>query len=294
MSIRLFHLWCVSCTLVLLFCLTLFLGFVVVKGLPTLSLSLYFGDSDPIKAILGLEPIWDGIWPACIGTISVVFVALALALLPGLATGIWLATAKKSRFKSVLALAVDILAGIPSILMGLFGFTLILSLRSWLLPSANMCLFLSALALAMLIIPYLAVATRTALQALPETLEITALSLGMTHWQALRTVMIPQAIKSIAGGIMLAVGRAAEDTAVIMLTGAVANAGLPGGLFERYEALPFTIFYLSAQYQNDTELHMAFGAALTLLCVTAALFSSAHLLIRPLPRRKKYELTDAT
>ena len=170
--------------------------------------------------------------------------------------------------------------------MGLFGFTLILFLRNWLLPSANTCLVLSALSLAILIIPYLAVATRTALLALPPSLELTALSLGMTHWQALRSVLLHKAAKGISGGIMLAAGRAAEDTAVIMLTGVVANAGLPGGIFERYEALPFTIFYYSAQYQSDTELQMAFGAALTLLCLTATIFSVASFLIRTTSRRQ--------
>ncbi|UGA53374.1 PstA family ABC transporter permease [Vibrio sp. VB16] len=248
--------------------------------MPAFSLSLFFGDADPIKGLLGLEPVWDGIWPACVGTMTVVACALSLALLPGLATGIWLATSAASRFKTTLALCIDILAGVPSILMGLFGFTLILFLRNWLLPSANTCLLLSALSLAMLIIPYLAVATRTALQALPASLEITALSLGMTRWQTLRVVLLPQASKGIMGGIMLAMGRAAEDTAVIMLTGAVANAGLPGGVFNRYEALPFTIFYYSAQYQSNSELQMAFGAALTLLCLTAAIFSIAGLLQR--------------
>ncbi|WP_299021929.1 PstA family ABC transporter permease [uncultured Photobacterium sp.] len=280
MKARLFHLWCLGCAIGLLVCLTFFIGFIINRGGPALSLSLFFGDTDPIKGLLGLEPIWDGIWPACAGTITVVVSALSLALLPGLATGIWLATSADSRFKTILALGIDILAGIPSILMGLFGFTLILFLRNWLLPSANTCLLLSALSLAMLIIPYLAVATRTALQALPPSLEITALSLGMTHWQTLRTVQLPQAAKGIIGGIMLAMGRAAEDTAVIMLTGAVANAGMPSGVFERYEALPFTIFYYSAQYQSDSELKMAFGAALTLLSLTAAIFSAAGLLPR--------------
>lgn len=280
MKARLFHLWCLSCTTGLLVCLTFFIGFIINRGAPALSLSLFFGDTDPIKGLLGLEPIWDGIWPACAGTMTVVACALSLALLPGLATGIWLATSAASRFKTVLALGIDILAGVPSILMGLFGFTLILFLRNWLLPSANTCLLLSALSLAMLIIPYLAVATRTALQALPSSLGITALSLGMTRWQTLRVVLLPQAAKGIIGGIMLAMGRAAEDTAVIMLTGAVANAGLPGGVFDRYEALPFTIFYYSAQYQNESELQMAFGAALTLLCLTAAIFSVAGLLRR--------------
>ncbi|NOI24520.1 PstA family ABC transporter permease [Vibrio mediterranei] len=277
MKARLFHLWSVLCTLLLLAALSVFIGFIIYRGAPTISTELFFGDASPIDAMLGREPIWDGIWPACVGTLSVILLALTLALLPGLATGVWLATSKPSLLKRCLAIGIDILAGIPSILMGLFGFTLILSLRHWFLPSANACLLLSALCLAMLIIPYLAVATRTALQALPSSLNVTALSLGMSQWQALRTVLLPQAKSGIIGGIMLAIGRAAEDTAVIMLTGAVANAGLPGGIFERYEALPFTIFYYSAQYQSETELHMAFGAAFTLLCLTASLFSLAGL-----------------
>ncbi|RWX57489.1 PstA family ABC transporter permease [Photobacterium chitinilyticum] len=285
MKARLFHLWCLCCTIGLLICLTALLGFILSRGAPAFSLSLFFGDADTIKAIFGLEPIWDGIWPACIGTITVVTFALSIALIPGLATGIWLATSSDSRFSRLVAFGIDILAGIPSILMGLFGFTLILFLRNWLLPSANTCLVLSALSLALLIIPYLAVATRTTLNALPPSLEITALSLGMTRWQALRMVLLPQAAKGISGGIMLAAGRAAEDTAVIMLTGVVANAGLPGGVFERYEALPFTIFYYSAQYQSDAELQMAFGAALTLLCLTATIFSVSNFLLRTSSRQ---------
>ncbi len=272
MKARLFHLWCLSCTTGLLVCLTFFIGFIINRGVPALSLSLFFGDADPIKGLLGLEPIWDGIWPACVGTMTVVACALSLALLPGLATGIWLATSAASRFKTILALCIDILAGIPSILMGLFGFTLILFLRNWLLPSANTCLLLSALCLAMLIIPYLAVATRTALQALPASLEITALSLGMTRWQTLRVVLLPQASKGIIGGIMLAMGRAAEDTAVIMLTGAVASAGIAASVFDRFEALPFYIYYLSTNYADEKELSQAFAASLILLFIALFLF----------------------
>ncbi|GAB3514547.1 PstA family ABC transporter permease [Photobacterium alginatilyticum] len=286
MKLRLFHLWCLCSTVGLITCLTVLLGFIITRGTTAFDFTLFFGDTDPLKGIFGIEPIWDGIWPACVGTLTVVTFALSLALLPGVATGIWLAISPATRFSRVLAFGIDILAGIPSILMGLFGFTLILFLRNWLLPSANTCLVLSALSLAILIIPYLAVATRTALLALPPSLEHTALSLGMTRWQALRSVLLPQAAKGISGGIMLAAGRAAEDTAVIMLTGVVANAGLPGGIFERYEALPFTIFYYSAQYQSDTELQMAFGAALTLLCLTATIFSVASFLIRTTSRRQ--------
>ncbi|QLE87469.1 ABC transporter permease subunit [Shewanella sp. Scap07] len=280
MKAKLFHIWCLISTSALVISTTVFVGFIIVKGAPTLSTTLYFGDTSPIDGMLGLAPIWDGIWPACMGTLTVVTGALALALLPGISTGIWLATAKPSKFKTLLELGIVILAGIPSILMGLFGFTLILFLRNQLLPSANTCLLLSAACLAILIIPYLTVTTRSALLALPTSLTLGAYCAGMTPWQTLRYVLLPQAKPGIISGIMLSIGRAAEDTAVIMLTGAVANAGLPGGIFERFEAIPFTIFYFSAQYQSNAELDMAFGASLSLLCFTAIIFSSAHILGR--------------
>lgn len=275
---NLFYYWCLVCVIGLVLSFLTVISFIIGHGLPTINRTLFVGDTDFISGILGLAPIWDGIWPACVGTLMVVISALLLALFPGLASGIWLAQAKPSRFKQIVSLVIDIVAGIPSILMGLFGFSLILLLRHWLLPSANVCLLLSALSLAILIIPYLAASVKTALLALPASLLLTALSLGMSYRQALINVLIPQASRGIMSGIMLATGRAAEDTAVIMLTGVVVNAGMPVSVFERYEALPFTIFYYSAQYQNETELQLAFGAALVLLCITAALFTLASLL----------------
>lgn len=281
MKSKLFQLWCLIATGGLFAIVTFIIGFILYRGVPTLSLNLFFGDTPAYLGIFGLSPIWDGIWPACLGTLSVVLGALLIALLPGIATGIWLAINKRSPFHTLLSLSIDILAGIPSVLMGLFGFTLILLLRQTLFPSANNSLLLSALCLAMLIIPYLAAATRSALQALPSSLTICALRLGMSQWQTLWYVLLPEAGKGIKAGVMLATGRAAEDTAVIMLTGAVASVGLPGGIFERYEALPFTIFYYSAQYQSVSELQMAFGAALTLLCITATLFAMVDKVQRP-------------
>ncbi|MGR5456825.1 phosphate ABC transporter permease, partial [Vibrio alfacsensis] len=91
--------------------LSVFIGFIIYRGAPTISTELFFGDALPIDAMLGREPIWDGIWPACVGTLSVILLALTLALLPGLATGIWLATSKPSFLKRCLAIGIDILAG---------------------------------------------------------------------------------------------------------------------------------------------------------------------------------------
>ena len=86
---------------------------------------------------------------------------------------------------------------------------------------------------------------------------------------------------------MLALGRSAEDTAVIMVTGAVANAGLPAGLGAKYEALPFFIFYISSQYTSPDEIQRGFGAALVLLMLSGALLLGAWALQRSLERKWK-------
>ncbi len=104
--------------------------------------------------------------------------------------------------------------------------------------------------------------------------------------QIVRHILVPQASRGILGGIMLAMGRAAEDTAVILLTGVVANAGLPSGLAVRFEALPFFIYYTAAQYQTPEELERGFGASLTLLLLSGGLLLAAWWLHARYQRRK--------
>ncbi|SDK32573.1 phosphate ABC transporter membrane protein 2, PhoT family [Ferrimonas sediminum] len=284
--------WALLATSVVMTAVMVLLGYVVLSGAAAMGSTLFVGDAPLWPALSGQTPVWGGIWPACVGSLTVVVLSLLLALVPGIGTGVWMATVVDSRLSRCLGVAVDVLAGVPSILMGLFGFTLILFLRQWYFPAANTSLLLAAACLAMLIIPYLAVSTRTALQSLPPQLRQTALSLGMSESQTCRHVLLPQARGGIMAGILLAIGRAAEDTAVIMLTGAVVNAGLPGGLLQRFEALPFSIFYLSAQYQSQQELTMAFGAALTLMLLTATLFAVAGGLQRAACRRRWGDLNQ--
>lgn len=273
MRARLFHLWCLTSACLLTLTMAGIVLYLISRAAPYLNTALFFGEVPAWDAISGKTRVWDALWPACAGTLSVTLVALLIALPPGVATGIWLAEFPRSRLNTALGLAIDVLAGIPSILMGLFGFTLILFLRVHIAPQANHSLILSASCLAMLILPYLASTTRSALQSLPLSLRMSSHALGFNHWQRIRLILLPRSIKGILSGIMLSFGRAAEDTAVIMLTGAVASAGLPNSLFGRYEALPFSIFYYSAQYQNKAELGLAFGASVTLMCLTATTFA---------------------
>ncbi len=212
------------------------------------------------------------------GTVTLILLSSLLAIPLGLASGIYLADYARGSWKSWLCLTVQLLAGIPSIIMGLFGFALILFLKKTLVPQANTCLLLSAGCLALLVLPYLIVMTQTTVEALPRELRLAGLSLGFTPWQNMVHVLLPAAGRGILSGVILAVGRVAEDTAVILLTGVVANAGLPSGLLGKYEALPFQIFYLAAEAKSEAELIRGFGASLVLLLLTAALFLGAYYL----------------
>ena len=260
-------------------------GYLVWRAWPALGVALFFGDTPPREALFAGAPVFDGIWPACLGTLALVLLACALAVPLGVASGVYLAETTgfaRGRGRAAVALAVDVLAGVPSVVMGLFGFALILLLRRSVAPQANTGLLLSAICLALLVLPYVISATRLALESLPAQLRLTGASLGLTPSQVVARILLPAAAPGIFAGGVLALGRAAEDTAVILLTGVVANAGNPSALTGKYEALPFHIYYLAAEYQTPAELAQAFASALVLVLLTSALGAAARRLQRRL------------
>ncbi len=263
----------------------LLLFYLLSQGLPTIGKELFFGDAPVWEAIFGQVRVWDALWPACVGTVFLVLLAALLALPLGISSGIYLACFAPKTFKRILSLLVELLAGTPSIVMGLFGFALILFLRNTFLPDANTSLLLAAACLALLILPYLIFTTQSALESLSDEYRLIGPSLGFNQMQTVFHVLIPAAGRSILSGVVLSIGRAAEDTAVIMLTGVIANAGLPQGLLGKFEALPFRIFYLTAEYRTPDELGSAHGTALVLLCLTGILYSSAFALHKTLEYR---------
>ena len=263
------------------------MGFLLWRGLPGWSPALFFSDTAPLDALLKGTPVFDGLWPACLGTLALVALAAGIAVPLGVASGVYLAEYASGRSRQVFSFCVDLLAGIPSILMGLFGFALILLLRKTVAPAANTGLLLSALCLALLVLPYLISTTRLSIEGLPHELRLTGACLGLTRGQIVGRILLPAGMHGIFSGVILAVGRAAEDTAVILLTGVVANAGTPSALNGKYEALPFHIYYLAAEYQSPAQLTQAFAAALVLLCVTGGMFAAARLLHVRLERKWK-------
>lgn len=255
------------------------------RGLPAFSVALLFGDADPVQAMLCRVPVWEGLWPACVGTARLVALTVLLAVFPGVGCGIYLAELASPRQKTCFNAAVDMLAGMPSIVMGLFGFMLILFLRRTFFPEANTGLLLAAGCLALLVLPVLVASTREALNAVPLDLRLSAAALGLSRTQTLFHICLPAALRGIMGGVVLAMGRAAEDTAVILFTGVVISTGRTAGLFDAFEALPFSIYYVAAQYQDQQELMRGFGAAVLLLGVSCLLLCTACVLEAGFRRR---------
>jgi phosphate transport system permease protein len=170
----------------------------------------------------------------------------------------------------------DVLAGIPSIVVGLYGFSIAIFLHHHFSDRLGPCLLISALSLGVLVLPYIVRSTQTSLEELPAHIRHTATALGATRLQNIAYVLIPNALSGISSGVILAIGRCAEDTAVILLTGVVATAGVPSSLLSQYEALPFYIYYISSQYTTPAELSNGYGACLVLLGICSALFMVAH------------------
>ena len=222
--------WSWLSTLALAGAVAVVLGFVVVKSLPAMHLRLIFGHANPLAALLLQQPVFDGLLPAMVGTLVLVLTAVGLALPVGVCAGIYLAEYSRGRTKRTLSLLFDILAGMPSIVVGLFGFSLAVFLHHHLSGRIYPCLLISALSLAFLVLPYLIRSTQAALESLPAHERITAPALGATRLQNIVFVLVPRALDGIVNGVILSIGRCAEDTAVIMLTGAVATAGIPDSL----------------------------------------------------------------
>jgi phosphate transport system permease protein len=263
----------------------LLVSFLMLRGLGSIDSALLFGNTPWLDAVTGRRPVFDGIWPAIVGTSLLVGLSCMLAIPVGTASGVYLSEYASNRTRSVLELPIDLLSGTPSIVMGLFGFTLILFLRKTFMPEARTCLLLAGVCIGLLVLPYVIRTTQTSMEALPENLRMLGPAMGFTKSQCIRHVLLPQASRGILSGVILSIGRASEDTAVILLTGAVARAGVPRSLSDKFEALPFRIYYIAAEHRTSVELEQGYATALVLLVLTGVLFLAAFLIQKSAEKR---------
>ncbi len=266
------------CGVILLTAIGLVLGYLFVNGWRSISLKLIFGTTPPFEALLFRRQVFNGLFPAIIGTLALVLLAISWAIPVGMAAGIYLAEYARGKTKKILDIFFDILAGLPSIVVGLYGFSVTVFLNKNFSDRIYPCLLISSFSLAFLVLPYIIRTTQTAFEGLPSSLRMTALALGAGRLQNIILVLLPQSLSGIISGVVLAIGRGAEDTAVSMLTGVVASAGVPRSILSHYEALPFYIYYISSQYVDREELATGYGAAIILLIICLILFSLAFII----------------
>lgn len=257
--------------------LAIFFVFVFYKGFSAFSLNIIFDNVSFIDAILGNKRVFDGIFPAIIGSILVSLLAVLIALPIGFLSGVFISVFASQRVKNTLSFSYELLAFTPSIVVGLFGLSITIFLHKY-FTNLYTCLLISALSLAILVIPYIVKMSENAIYQIPNNIKLSALNLGATKYQNLFFVQLPYISKELLSGVILSIGRAIEDTAVIMMTGAVAMAGIPNSIFEKYEAVPFFIYYISSAYQDIDELNKGYVAAMILLFSSLTLFILAFLI----------------
>jgi phosphate transport system permease protein len=269
--------WSIFSSIFVLLIISALILFVTLNALPAMSLPLFFGDTPALKALAG-APVWGGLWTPLKGTIKLLLLCGVMAIPLGLSAGIFTSEYASARLKRTILPFMEAMAGIPSIIIGLFGFVMILFLRRHFFP-ANTGMLTAAFCLTVLVLPTLTLNTYSALNAVPQTLKITATALGISQGTAIFRLYIPAVKEKILSGLLISAGRCAEDAAVILMTGAVASS-ITGGILGKFEALPFFIYHTSANYTNETELAQVFAAALILLILTLGLLAMASFVKR--------------
>jgi phosphate transport system permease protein len=238
------------------------------RGLGALSGSFF--TSDPTGNFLGDQ---GGVRSAILGTIEMVAIASLIAIPLGIGVALYLVEyGKKSRFALAVRYFVDVMTGVPSIVFGLFIYiTLVLSG----IGGQSFTGYKGSFALSLLMLPVVARSAEVVLLLVPESLREAALALGAARWKVTFRVVLPTALPGLITGSMLAIARAAGETAPLLFTAAAVN-GLSFNLNDRMNSLPVQIFTDVAQ-PNDKLVERAWGSALVLVALVFILTLIARL-----------------
>jgi phosphate transport system permease protein len=214
-----------------------------------------------------------GIMPAIIGTFYLTFAAIVVALPLGIVSAVYLSEyAKQGLFIRIIRIGVNCLAGVPSVVFGLFGLSF----------------FVVFLGFGSSILPTIIGASEEALKAVPQTFREASLALGVSKWSTISRIVLPSALPGILTGSILAIGRAAGETAPIIFTAAAFfTAVLPKSIFDEVMALPYHIYVLAtAGTRIEQTRPLQFGTALVLIALVLSI-NLVAIVLRGIVRRKK-------
>jgi phosphate transport system permease protein len=265
--------------------LVLIVGYLAVKAAPSLSVAFLLEPPREMQTA-------GGIWPALVGTIYLVVVALLIAAPVGVLAAVYLNEyAPDNWFNRVVNLAVINLAGVPSIVHALFG------LGAFVLAAGfGQSVLAASFTLAVMTLPVIIASTREALASVPRAFREACWNVGATRWQTIQAVVLPNAVSGILTGVILQVSRTAGETAPILFTGAVffvpvAEHGFrsffPYGVNDRCMALSMHLFTLCTQV-NGVSDEMQYATAVVLIGLVLVVNSAAITLRVYLRTRKKW------
>ncbi len=271
----LFRILFLMMTALLILPVLIILATLVVKGGSVISLEFLI--SEPRSGMTE-----GGIFPAILGTVWLVAVALLASVPLGVAAAIYLNEyAPDNWFTRIINLAIINLAGVPSIVHALFGvgaFVIFFGFGTSILAAS--------LTLAIMTLPVVIVATRESLRAVPQAFREACWNMGATRWQTIRRVVLPNAVSGILTGVILEVSRTTGETAPIMFTGAVFfTPFLPQGVFDQTMAMSLHLFVVSTQVPGVPE-ELPYGVALVLIAMVL-IMNSISIAFRMWLRGKK-------
>jgi phosphate transport system permease protein len=253
----------------------LIVAMIIQKGLP--AVNWQFLSDIPRQGMRS-----GGIFPAVIGTLYLVCGAIIFALPIGLLAAIYLSEySRDNPLNRLIKLAIVNLAGVPSVVYGLFGLALFVVFCKF-----GASILSGSLTLGIMILPVVITTSREALESIPQSFREVSLSLGASKWQTIRHIILPNAVPGILTGTILGLGRAAGETAPILFTvAAFYLPQLPASIFDQAMALPYHLYVISTQVPNVAE-KVRYGTALVLLAMVL-LMNLAAIIIRYRFRKKK-------
>lgn len=250
-------------------------GTIVAKGWSALSLDFLFTmPTEGMKA--------GGIFPALVGTVYLVVVAIVFALPIGVLAAIYLSEyARDNLLTRLINLAIINLAGVSSVVFGLFGLSLFVVFLKF-----GVSIISGALTLGIMTLPVIITTTREALRSVPRSYREVSFSLGASRWQTVRHSVLPSAVPGILTGAILSIGRVAGETAPILFTvAAFYLPNLPHSLSDQAMALPYHLYIISTQIPGIPE-NYRYGTALVLVGLVLIMNVSATILRARYRKRK--------
>ncbi len=250
-----------AATVLTLAILIFIIVFVLQKGLPVISFNFLFTDPQDMGRS-------GGIFPILIGTILLPVLAIIIAAPLGICTSVYLSEfTSESRMTKIIRFGTDCLAGVPSIIFGLFGFIFFVTIlgMGWSILSGG-------LSLAFMILPTIIRTSEEAIKSVPKSYREVSYSLGASRWQTVRKVILPNALPGIVTGVVLGIGRSIEETAVVIFT-AGSSLLIPTSIFDSTRTMAVH-FYILAREGLSTE--NAYGTAAVLIIAVLLINLTAY------------------